>query len=157
MHSRKVGFILPQTPMVEDGQEREQAVKLYGGRNLSHQEHVSVFWLVLAQWRCQGSGYPLPQAALLHAAGTEGCTVCLHCRDCTRPQRVVLACSGHHIKPGKDLLLSSALMSLVRELWRQSPSNCISLCLGFGQKICLTVTAVNSSWLCYTLHLCQKK
>ncbi|XP_074946388.1 transmembrane protein 150C isoform X2 [Phalacrocorax aristotelis] len=66
---------------------REQTVKLFGGRNFPNQERVSVFWLVLAESRCQGSSYPLPQAALLHAAGTEGRTVCFHCRELVQDPR----------------------------------------------------------------------
>lgn len=41
------------------------------------------------------------------------------------PQWIVLACPGHHFEPRKNLFLSSAFVSLVRELWRQSPCNCI--------------------------------
>lgn len=87
-----------------------------------NQEHVSVFWLVLAQWWFQDSGYPLLHAALLHAADTEGYVVCFQCRELYKTQWVVLPCPSHHVDQGKDLFLSFVLVSLVRELWRQSPS-----------------------------------
>ena len=128
LHSREVGFILPQPPMVENGQEREQAVNLFSGSNLPNQEHVSVFWLVLAQQRCQGSGYLLPRQHCSMQLALKIAQFASIAGSCTRPQRVVLACPGHYVEPGKDLFLSSALVSLVRELWRQSPSNCIFHC-----------------------------
>lgn len=102
MHSRETGFILPQTPVVEDGGKREQAVKLFGGRNLAEQEHVSVFWLVLAQQRYRGSGHPCPRQLCSMQLALEVAQSAPIAGSCTRPQQVVLVCPGHHVEPGKD-------------------------------------------------------
>lgn len=157
-HSTEIVFILPQTPVIKDGQEREQAVKIFGGRNLPNQEHVSAFWLVLAQWRCQGCGYPLPKAALLHEAGTEGCTVCIHCIELykTTAGCPCLSWPSHQAREGfiSELCISESCQGAVETVTKQLH---FPLCLGFGQKIGLTVTAISSSWLRYTLHICQKK
>lgn len=83
-HSREVGFMLPQTPVVEDGQKRK-----FAGRNLPNQDHVFVFWLVLAQG-VSGLWLPTPQAALLPAAGTEGAQFASIAGSCTRPSGLSL-------------------------------------------------------------------
>lgn len=130
--------------VVEDGQKRK-----FGGRNLPNQEHVFVLWLVLAQGCIR---------ALFPAVGTEGAQFASIAGSCTRPIVVVLACPGHHFEPRKNLFLSSAFVSLVRELWRQSPSNCIFYgALGLWAEDLLDCDSFNSPWFCYTLHLYQKK
>lgn len=57
--------------MVEDGLEREQAVKLFWWEKLAK---PGAYVCVLACANSiEVSGFWLPQTALFHAAGTEGC------------------------------------------------------------------------------------
>lgn len=125
LHSREIGCLLPQPPVVEDGGESEQGVKLFDGRNLAKQEHVSVFWLVLAQQRCWGSCHPPPQATLLHAPGSGGCTVCFHCRELYKTPAVCPCLPWPSCWTRKGFFLSFAMVSLIRQLWRLSPSNSV--------------------------------